>query len=100
MNSNNNTNTIAQAVQITLERLGVTSGFITYSKAAKVYGKWFVELAKRGEIRPIHKGDGKNGAWAEQVIEANGAYHYLVSDILEKIDAAKLAAYTDLIINN
>lgn len=88
MNSNNNTNTIAQAVQLTLERLGVTSGFITYSKAAKVYGKWFVELAKRGEIRPIHKGDGKNGAC-----------HYLVSDILEKIDAAKQAAYAEMFNN-
>lgn len=89
MESKNNTNTIAQAVQITLERLGVTSGFITYTKAVKVYGKWFVELAKRGDIRPIHKGKGKNGSC-----------QYLVSDILEKIDAAKLAAYADLIINN
>lgn len=88
MNSNNNTNTIAQAVQITLERLGVTSGFMSYTKAKKVYGKWFVELTKRGELRPIRKGEGKNGTEV-----------YLVSDILEKVDAMKAAAYTEMFNN-
>lgn len=88
MTNNNNTNTIAQAVQITLERLGVTSGFLTYTKAKKVYGKWFDELVKRGELRPIHKGSGKNGSTL-----------YLISDILEKIDAAKQAAYAEMFNN-
>lgn len=86
--NNINANTIATVVQATLERMGYTSGMITYSKARKIYGKWFVELAKLGEIRPIHKGEGKNGSQL-----------YLVSDIMEKIDEAKRQAYAEMFNN-
>ena len=86
--NNINANTIAQVVQVTLERIGYTSGLITYTKARKIYGKWFVELKKLGEIRPIHKGEGKNGSEL-----------YLVSDILAKIDEAKRQAYAEMFNN-
>lgn len=88
MMSNYNANTIERTVQTTLERLGLTSGLISYSQAVKTYGKWFAELVKRGVIRPIIKGQGKNGT-----------QHYQVSDILEKIDEAKRQAYADLVLN-
>ena len=86
--NNINANTIATIVQATLERIGYTSGMITYTKARKTYGKWFVELAKLGIIRPIHKGEGKNGSQL-----------YLVSDIMEKIDEAKRQAYDEMFNN-
>ena len=88
MTNNYNANTIELAVQATLERLGVTSGFITFNKAKKIYGNWFTELVKLGEIRPILKGEGKNGT-----------QRYLVSDILEKIDEAKRQAYEEMFNN-
>ena len=62
--------------------------FITFNKAKKIYGNWFTELVKLGEIRPILKGEGKNGT-----------QRYLVSDILEKIDEAKRQAYADMFNN-
>lgn len=83
--SNYNANTIERTVQTTLERLGLTSGLISYNQAFKTYGRWFAELVKLGEIRPIMKGAGKNGT-----------KHFLVSDILEKIDNAKRQAYADM----
>lgn len=86
--SNYEANLIERTVQLTLERIGATSGFISYREAAKVYGRWFVELVKLGEIRPIHKGEGKNGT-----------QRYLVSDILEKIDEAKRQAYEEMFNN-
>lgn len=88
MTNNYNANTIERTVQATLERLGVTSGFITFNKAKKIYGNWFTELVKLGEIRPILKGEGKNGT-----------QRYLVSDILEKIDEAKRQAYDEMFNN-
>lgn len=88
MTSNYNTNTIERTVQTTLERLGLTSGLISYSQAFKTYGRWFADLVKMGDIRPIMRGAGRNAT-----------KHFLVSDILEKIDNAKRQAYSDLVIN-
>lgn len=87
MGYNSSASLIEQTVQLTLERLGQTSGFMSFTEAKKVYGRWFTELVKMGEIRPIVKGAG-----------AHGAQRYLVSDILAKIDAAKRQAYSDIII--
>ena len=83
---NSNANMIEQAVQVTLERLGYTSGLISYTQAKKVYGRWFTELVKLGAIRPIVKGKGRNGM-----------QQFQVSDILAKIDEAKRQAYAELI---
>lgn len=86
--TNNYNATTERTVQLVLERMGMTSGFITYNKARKVYGSWFVELVKLGEIRPILKGAG-----------TNGTQRFLVSDILARIDEAKRRAYEDYVIN-
>lgn len=86
--SNYNANTIERTTRAVLEQLGMVSPLITYRQACAIYGKWFVELVKLGEIRPILKGKG-----------VNGTQRYQVSDILEKIDEAKRQAYSDIIIN-
>ena len=86
--SNYNANTIERTTREVLERMGVVSPLISYSQARKVYGSWFVELVKLGEIRPVMVGRG-----------ANGTQHYQVSDILQKIDEAKRQAYADYVIN-
>ena len=83
--NNYNANTIERTTQAVLERLGVVSPLISYTQARKVYGSWFTELVKLGEIRPVMKGNG-----------VNGTQHYAVSDILEKIDNAKRQAYADM----
>ena len=83
--NNFNTSLVERTVQCTLERLGQTSGFISYTQARKIYGSWFTELVKLGDIRPIIKGNG-----------TNGTQRFLVSDILEKIDNAKRQAYADM----
>lgn len=86
--NNYNANTIERTTRECMEKLGVISPLITYSQARKVYGSWFVELVKLGTIRPIMIGKGKNGT-----------QHFKVSDILDKIDQAKIQAYADLVIN-
>lgn len=86
--SNYDTTLIERTVQVTLERLGVVSGFLSYREAAKIYGRWFVELVKLGEIRPFSKGNGKTGT-----------QRFLKSDILAKIDEAKRQAYADMFNN-
>ena len=86
--SENNANLIRRTAREVMEQMGVVSPLITYSQAVRTYGKWFVELVKLGEIRPVLKGAGKNGA-----------QHYRVSDILDKIDQAQLQAYADIIIH-
>lgn len=43
----------------TLMRLGKTSGEITYSKAVKENGKWFVEEVQKGNIKPSRVGEGE-----------------------------------------
>ena len=86
--SNYEANLIERTVQLTLERIGATSGFVSFREAKKKYGRWFTELVKLGGIRPILKGEGKNGT-----------QRYLVSDILEKIDEAKRQAYAEMFNN-
>lgn len=86
--SNYEANLIERTVQLTLERIGATSGFVSFREAKKIYGNWFTELVKLGEIRPILKGEGKNAT-----------QRYLVSDILEKIDEAKRQAYAEMFNN-
>ena len=86
--SNYNANTIERTTREVLERMGVISPLITYTQARRVYGSWFVELVKLGEIRPVMVGKG-----------VNGTQHYKVSDILDKIEQAKIKAYADFVIN-
>ena len=86
--SNYETNLIQRTVHATLVELGQVNPMISYREARRVYGRWFVELVKLGQIRPIHKGEGKTGT-----------QRYLVSDILAKIDDAKRQAYADMFNN-
>lgn len=86
--SNFETNIIERTVEAVLVRLGQANPMVSYNQAVKVYGRWFVELVKLGQIRPIHKGQGKTGT-----------QRYLVSDILAKIDEAKRQAYAEMFNN-
>lgn len=86
--SNFETNLIERTVEAVLVRMGQVNPMISYNQAVKVYGRWFVELVKLGEIRPIHKGQGKTGT-----------QRFLVSDILAKIDEAKRQAYAEMFNN-
>lgn len=45
----------------TLEMLGISSGEISQRKAAKVYGKYFVEAERQGRIRPCRIEEGHAG---------------------------------------
>ena len=45
----------------TMKVLGVTSGELTENKASDLYGKWFREAIKRGDIKPCRVGDGNHG---------------------------------------
>ena len=85
---NSNASLAEMTAQLVLERTCQTSGFISYTEARKVYGRWFTELVKLGEIRPIHKGNGRNGT-----------VRFLKSDILAKIDEAKRQAYAEMFNN-
>ena len=52
----------AQAGAIEALRLaGVTSGEISFSKAKKTYGVWFVNATADGRLTPCRKGVGKSG---------------------------------------
>ena len=52
----------AQAGAIEALRLaGVTSGEISFSKAKKTYGVWFVNATADGRLHPCRKGIGKSG---------------------------------------
>lgn len=56
-----------------LEQLGVHSGRLSYNRARTVYGKWFVEAAKAGKVKPVHVGDGRNGTKTYRVCDILGA---------------------------
>ena len=52
----------AQAGAIEALRLaGVTSGEISFSKAKKTYGVWFMKATADGRLNPCRKGVGKSG---------------------------------------
>ena len=85
--NNYDAKSIERTTREVMERLGVVSPLVSYNQARRTYGKWFVELVKSGDIRPVMKGAG-----------TNGTQHYRVSDILDKIDKAQLQAYADLIL--
>lgn len=52
---------IQKAVVMTLQMLGVSSGFLSYNKASKLYGKRFIDKVKKGEIEPVYKAQGIKG---------------------------------------
>lgn len=54
-----------------LRLLGLTSGEVSGSQAAAVYGSEFRQLVKAGKIRPVRVGRG-----------ARGTKYYAVADIL------------------
>lgn len=76
---------VNNAVQQTIERVGVDAGFVSYKKAVEDYGVLFKELYKAGKILPIHKGRGKTGRIT-----------FLRSHITEAIMAETIAAQDSL----
>ena len=65
---------IQRTVVSTLQMLGVASGFVSYNRASKLWGKRFREMARRGDVKPVSKGEG-----------VNGTLSYSVTQILEKM---------------
>lgn len=52
---------IRRTVITTLQMLGLESGYCSYNRASKLWGKAFRQAAREGKIKPISKGDGRNG---------------------------------------
>ena len=52
--------TIAEAAAASVvTSLGLTSGEISLNRAKAVYGRWFVEAAAAGRIKPVRQGQGR-----------------------------------------
>lgn len=54
-------NLLALGGQMVLERLGEDSGEVSYNKASHTYGTWFEQAVESGNLKPIRKGEGRNG---------------------------------------
>lgn len=67
-------NIVRQTVVDTLQMLGVESGYMSYNRGCKVFGKAFRTMVRRGEIQPVRIGEGRNGT-----------HTYSISEILSKM---------------
>lgn len=62
-------NTATLAVVEALRVLGLTSGEVSGSQAASIYGTEFRELVKAGKLRPVRVGHGARGTKYYSVAE-------------------------------
>lgn len=51
-----------QTIALTLTTLGLSSGEITFAKAKKIYGSWFVHAVESGALGPCRYGE-HNRTW-------------------------------------
>lgn len=55
---------IRRTVICTLQQLGMVSGYVSFNKARELFGKPFHDACKDGRIRPVSKGEGRNGKFS------------------------------------
>lgn len=73
---------IMLAVLETLKLCGVSACELTYAKASERFGAWFVQAARRGDLRPVRTG--KRTSW------------YAIADILAYEDSQRQVARIQL----
>lgn len=71
------------AVGVALEQAGLSDGYKNFSECRRIYGKWFVDHAKKGHFQAVKRGNRK--MYSVTSINALMA--------VESINAAKRAAY-------
>lgn len=70
----NSEDIIRRTVVTTLQMLGLESGYCSYNKASKLWGKAFRQAERDGKVTPVAVGDGRNG---KKTFDINDIIHAL-----------------------
>ena len=76
---------IEMAVERTLERLGLSSGEVSYAQGVRLYGKWFESAVAKKKIQPSRYGENGRNRWflISEILDYRATELEMISQILD-----------------